>query len=69
MDLATKIRKKLDAGQWVPACGRTETPFKTRTGKTLLYVWNNVTHEHAYLDCGTDLILSHEEARAALAID
>jgi hypothetical protein len=55
-------------GYWVPACGGTETPFRTRTGMTLLYCWNPVTDRHAYLDCGTDIILSDEEAQAALAV-
>lgn len=52
---------------WVPACGGTETPFHSRSGRTLLYCWQPSTGRHAYLDCGTDLILSDEEARACLA--
>lgn len=51
---------------WVPASGGTEVPFKTRTGRTLLYCWQPSTGNHAYLDCGTDLILTNEEARLAL---
>jgi len=54
-------------GNWVPACGGTEVPFTTRTGARLLYCWQPSTGRHAYLDCGTDLILSDAEARAALA--
>lgn len=46
---------------WVPACGGTETPFVTRTGRKLLYVWDTRTGDHAYLDCMTDIILSYEE--------
>jgi len=53
-------------GAWTPACGGTEVPFTTRTGRRLLYVWQQTTGNHAYLDTGTDLILSDEEARAAL---
>jgi hypothetical protein len=53
-------------GNWVPANGGTETPFKSRSGRTLLYCWQASTGRHAYLDCGTDLILSDEEAAAAL---
>ena len=55
-------------GSWVPACGGTETPFHTRSGRTLLYCWNQALDAHAYLDVGTDLILTDEEARAVLAI-
>jgi hypothetical protein len=50
-------------GYWVPACNRTEVPFWTRRGRKVLYCWNPTTREHAYLDCGTDMILSPEEAR------
>ena len=53
-------------GNWVPACGGTETPFTTRTGRRLLYVYQATTGRHAYLDLGTDLILSDEDARRAL---
>jgi len=50
---------------WVPACGGTETPFAAR-GKKLLYCFNPKLHRHAYLDCGTDMILTDEEAQAFL---
>ena len=52
---------------WLPACGGTETPFWTRTGRRLLYCFQPSTGKHAYLDVQTDLILTEEEARAALA--
>jgi hypothetical protein len=55
-------------GNWYPANGGTETPFLTRSGRRLLYVWQPATGNHAYLDCGTDLILSDDEARLALAM-
>ena len=51
---------------WVPACGKTEVPFKTRTGRILQYCWNPVDGDHAYLDCDSDTILTFEEAQAAL---
>ena len=57
---------KAAQGNWVPACGGTETPFTTRTGRRLLYVYQATTGRHAYLDLGTDLILSDEDARRAL---
>jgi hypothetical protein len=53
-------------GNWVPACGGTETPFKTRTGLRLLYCWQPRSGRHAYLNLDTDLILTDDEARQAL---
>ena len=53
---------------WIPACGGTEVPFVTRTGRKLLYCYQPSTGNHAYLDCGTDLILSDEEATVALGM-
>lgn len=66
--LIKQIEEKSAQGHWVPACGGTETPFRSRSGKVLLYCWQKSTGRHAYLDCGTDLILSDEEAAAALAL-
>ena len=56
----------LPQDQWVPACGGTEVPFDTRTGRRLQYLWNPATGAHAYIDCRTDIILSNEEAQVAL---
>ena len=53
---------------WVPACGGTETPFTTRTGRRLLYMWNLSTGEHAYYDVVSDIFLSSDEASTALAM-
>jgi hypothetical protein len=55
-----------EQGNWYPANGGTETSFVTRSGRTLLYCWQPSTGKHAYLDCGTDLILSDQEAELAL---
>jgi hypothetical protein len=55
-------------GNWTPASGGTETPFVTRSGRTLLYCYQASTGRHAYLDCGTDLILSDSDAALALGI-
>lgn len=55
-------------GDWVPACGGTEVPFMTRSGRKLLYCWQPTTGRHAYLDMGTDIILSDEEFTIAMAI-
>jgi len=53
-------------GPWTPACGGTETVFQARTGKRLLYCWQQTTGKHAYLDVDSDIILSDEEARMHL---
>jgi hypothetical protein len=63
--LAEADRKKAE-GAWIPACGETEVPFTTRTGRKLLYCYQPSSGRHAYLDLGTDLILSDEEAQLAL---
>ncbi len=57
---------KAEQGHWVPACNQTEVPFYTRSGRRLHYVWQPSTGRHAYLDCGTDIILTDEEAAIAL---
>lgn len=57
------------APDWVPACGGTETPFTTRTGRRLLYMWNLSTGEHAYYDLASDTFLSNDEASTALAMN
>lgn len=59
-------RKKAEQGHWFPANGGSETPFTTRSGRRLLYCWQPTTGNHAYLDCGIDIILTDEEARLAL---
>lgn len=59
-------QRRAEQGNWVPASGGTEEPFRTRTGRRLQYVWQPSTGRHAYLDLDTDLILSDEEARLAL---
>lgn len=55
-------------GNWYPACGGTETEFRTKTGRRLLYCWQPSTGRHAYLDLDSDIILSDEEAQNALGI-
>ncbi len=51
---------------WIPACGGTEQPFRTRTGRTLQYLWCPATGEHAYYDVGNDVFLTNEEADEAI---
>lgn len=55
-----------NADSWVPACGGKEEPFIARSGARLLYCYNPRLHQHAYLDCGSDMILSDEDARKHL---
>ena len=54
--------------EWVAACGAAETPFTTRTGRRLLYMWSPTTGEHAYYDVTNDVFLSADEATVALAM-
>jgi hypothetical protein len=53
---------------WVPASGGTETPFRSRSGRRLLYCYNPGTEQHAYVDCDTDIVLTNEEAGEALRL-
>ncbi len=61
-------QKKAEQGDWVAACGGTEVPFVTRTGARLLYVYQASTGRHAYLDLGSDFILTDEEANSKLGM-
>lgn len=67
-EILDEKQAKAENGPWVPACGGTETPFWTRERRRLLYCWQPSTGKHAYLDVGTDLILTDEEARLALGV-
>jgi hypothetical protein len=58
------VYNRLDA--WVPACGGTEVPFRSRSGATLLYCFNPRLGKHAYINLETDMILEDEEAFAHL---
>jgi len=55
-------QRHAEQGAWVPACGGTEVPFTTRTGARLLYCYQPTTGRHAYLDLGTDMFLTDQEA-------
>jgi len=48
---------------WVPANGGTETETKTRTGHTVLYMWNTMTGAHQYYNVRDDLFIAntHED--------
>lgn len=53
------------SASWVPACGGTEQPFTVK-GKTVQYMWNTRTGEHAYYLRGADVFLTDEEFREML---
>jgi hypothetical protein len=67
-ELLEKRAKEKEQGNWIPACGGTEVPFLTRSGRKLQYLWQPSTGKHAYYDCDNDLILSDEDAQLALAM-
>jgi hypothetical protein len=67
-DTATLKSWRVLVDEWLPACGGMEKPFISRSGIRLLYCWNPASGKHAYLNCDTDIILTDEEARAALAL-
>jgi len=60
----TKSEVLRDYGKenWVIANGGTETPFKSRSGATLLYMWETNSGRHAYLNVDTDMFLTDDEA-------
>ena len=51
----------INKDQWQPANGGTETPYVTRSGIRVLYMWNVKTGEHAYLNLDTDIFLTNDE--------
>jgi len=58
--------ERRDQGNWIPACGGTETEFRSRGGHRLLYCWQPSSGRHAYVNLDTDVVLTDEEARATL---
>jgi hypothetical protein len=71
MNLVEELEKraaKAAQGNWIPACGGTEVPFKSRSGKRLLYCYQPATGKHAYLDMDSDVFLTDEEAFTTLSI-
>lgn len=53
---------------WVPASGGSERPFVSRSGIRMQYMWDMRSGDHAYMNCDTDIIMSDEEAFAALGM-
>lgn len=66
LEVFAAAEAKAAEGNWTPACGGTEVPFVSRLGRRLLYCYQQTTGRHAYLDLTTDIVLSDEEAFAAL---
>lgn len=67
VDLLKARDEARDQGDWQPAAGGTEVPFETRSGRRLLYCWQPSTGRHAYLDLGTDIVLTDAEAEQVLS--
>ena len=44
---------------WVPANNRTERPFKTKSGHTVLYMWNTMTGQHQYYLPRSDVFIEN----------
>lgn len=44
------------ADRWVAACGGTERPTRSRSGRVYLYVYNFAERRHAWLDVETDML-------------
>ena len=62
VDYLARLDAWKEQGDWIPASNGTEQPFTARSGARLLYCWQPRSGRHAYLDLGTDLILSDTEA-------
>ncbi|MBW2672173.1 MAG: hypothetical protein JRD89_01995 [Deltaproteobacteria bacterium] len=58
------IEQNLDA--WVPGCGGHETEFVSRRGFRLLWCYNPAQQKHAYVNLDTDIVLTNDEANAAM---
>lgn len=67
-EILAERQKKAEQGPWVPGCGGTEKPFISRSGKRLQYMYQPSTGQHAYLDLGSDIFLTDEEAQIALGM-
>ena len=65
-ELVEASRVRAENGPWIPGTG--EEPFFTRSGVRLLYCWQPSTGRKAYLDMGSDLILTDQEARNIIGI-
>jgi hypothetical protein len=48
---------------WLPANGGTETPYITRTGHRVLYMWNRATGEHDWYIFALDQFVGQDIER------
>lgn len=71
LEYSMACNRNLDT--WVPAVRRTgreyavEKPFKSSNGTVMLYCYNPALNEHAYMNVGTNTIMTAEEADHAMA--
>lgn len=68
-DKLNEVEARKAQGNWQIACGGAEKPFNAKSGRRLQYMWQPSTGKHAYLDLGTDIFLTDEEALFELAND
>ncbi len=68
IDAEVTREAKAEQGNWFLACCGLEASFISRSGKKMLYVYQPATGKHAYLDVNADIIMTDEEARAALQL-
>jgi hypothetical protein len=61
IEILEERARKAEQGNWIPACGGTEVPFRTRSGFKVLYCWQPSTGKHAYINCETDMLISRED--------
>ena len=47
---------------WVPANGGTETEYRNRDGRRVLYCFNPQQHRHAWIDLDTDMEIEERGA-------
>lgn len=66
VDYLTRLDQWRAQGPWTPANNGTEEPFVSRSGHRLLYVYQQRTGRHAYLDLDTDLVLTDADAQILL---
>lgn len=63
--LAEAERQDAIDAAWRPANGGTELPF-VRHDRMYVYMFNEITRQHAYYCLSTDLFLSDEQAASVL---
>lgn len=69
IEYAMACNRNLDT--WVPAVkgDKVEQPFKSSSGTVMLYCYNPALNEHAYMDVGTNTIMTAEEADHAMVFN